>query len=295
MILNETNLHTTCPLCKRNRFFEPKTYFKKCGLVKCKNCSFVFMQKIPQFYELEKIYSSYSYAEDAFLPPLTVKSYETLLDEFEKFRLNNKILDVGCGRGWFLEIAKNRGWEVFGTEYSETAIKICENKGINIKKGFIDSSEFEGIDFDIITSFEVIEHISFPEEYVFHIHKLLRKNGLFYITTPNFNSIFRYYKKANYHIIEYPEHLSYFTKKTLTKLLKDKQFTKEKIYTSGISLVSFQNQEKAVCCNSAEHPDQKLRNLIEKNFLFSLAKVIVNFILKYTNLGVTIKSYFIKK
>ena len=78
--------------------------------------------------------------------------------------------------------------------------------------------------FDIITSFEVVEHINNPKEEINNYNQILRKGGLFYCTTPNFNSLSRRILKAKWNTICYPEHLSYYTIKTLTKLLKDTNF-----------------------------------------------------------------------
>ena len=181
--------HQNCLICEESNLEKFKGYFPKHPLVSCKNCGFVFMSQIPSLNELDKYYSSYSYENGGYLSPLTIKSYQTLLDEFEKYRVSNRILDVGCGRGWFLEEAKKRGWEVFGTEYSSTAVNLCESKGILMKSGKLDPKSFDTTkEFDVITSFEVLEHINNPIEELQNIKKLLRKGGLFYCTTPNFNS-----------------------------------------------------------------------------------------------------------
>ncbi len=120
------------------------------------------------------------------MSPLTIESYNVLLDEFEKYRKTNKILDVGCGRGFFLTQAKKRGWEVYGTEYSPKAVELCASNGIDMKTGKLSTDLFNIKDFDIITSFEVLEHINNPNEELKHINNLLRKGGLFYCTTPKF-------------------------------------------------------------------------------------------------------------
>ncbi len=78
--------------------------------------------------------------------------------------------------------------------------------------------------FDVITSFEVIEHINNPSEELNTFNRLLRKKGLVYVTTPNFNSLLRYRFKAAYDVICYPEHLSYYTKSTIKNYFKNQDF-----------------------------------------------------------------------
>ena len=228
--------HSNCLICYSTDIKPLKSYYNKHGLVKCKNCGFVFIDKVPTEEELNAHYSVYSYGREDHLSPITVISYSKLLNEFEKYRKTNKILDVGCGRGWFLNEARKKGWNVYGTEYSDTAVKLCEDMGIEMRKGKLTPEQFPFSDFDIITSFEVLEHINNPNEEIKNIYKLLRVGGLFYCTTPNFNSILRYYKKENYRIISYPGHLSYYTKTTLTCLLKKNNFNLKKFLSTGISI-----------------------------------------------------------
>ncbi|MDO9000756.1 MAG: class I SAM-dependent methyltransferase [Bacteroidota bacterium] len=288
--------HKKCLVCENDRLIPLKGYYDKHGLVKCSSCNFVFMERIPSLQELNDYYSSYSYDSVQSLSSITVKRYEELLDEFEKYRKTNKILDVGCGRGWFLIEAKKRGWEVYGTEFSELAIKLCIEKGINMTEGILDSSKFDTKDFDVITSFEVIEHINNPNQELEAIYNLLRKDGLFYVTTPNFNSLMRYYLKADYNVISYPEHLSYYTKSTLNFVAKRHSFLPIKFQSTGISVTRLnasKNQEEE---NSVikEDSDEVLRKKIESKWYLGLAKAILNKLLSFTNSGLTLKGYYKK-
>ncbi len=203
-------------------------------MVKCLACSFVFAQRIPTVAELEKHYEGYR--RNDYLSPLTIKRYEELLDKLEPYRKTNNLIDVGCGIGYFLEVAKKRGWNVYGTEYTDSAVEICESKGISMKKGELNPDNYPEGFFDIITSFEVIEHINNPCQELLKFNKILRVGGCVYITTPNFNSLLRYVLKQDYSVITYPDHLSYYTPKTLKKVFSDNGFHKKWIKTIGISI-----------------------------------------------------------
>ncbi|MEI8137465.1 MAG: methyltransferase domain-containing protein, partial [Bacteroidota bacterium] len=268
--------HTNCLICGCDKLKPLIGYYKRHGLVKCSDCNFVIMERIPEKEELDKHYVSYSYDSVQNLSPITVTRYQTLLDEFEKYRKTNKILDVGCGRGWFLVEAKKRGWEVYGTEFSPMAIKLCTDSGISMAEGVLDPSKFESKDFDVITSFEVIEHINNPNQELEAISTLLRKGGLFYITTPNFNSLMRYYLKADYNVIEYPEHLSYYTKSTLNCVVKKHLLEPIKFQSTGISITRINaskntNQENKVV---REDSDEVLRRNIDSKWYLAVAKNI---------------------
>lgn len=287
--------HSACTLCGDNRIRKLDGYYEK-GLIKCRVCGFVFMEKIPTSEELDSHYGSYSYESAGYLSPLTIKSYNKLLDEFEPYRKTNNILDVGCGRGWFLAEALKRGWQVYGTEYSKTAVSICRETGINMKEGVLNSSNFENEMFDVITSFEVIEHINNPNEELEEIYKLLRAGGLFYCTTPNFNSLMRYYLKVDYNVIGYPEHLSYYTKSTLNKVTKRHGFRPIKFESTGISITRLKtskkkSNEQLISKNSS---DEILRTKLDSKWYLILLKKFINFSLTLSNTGMTLKGYYLK-
>ena len=124
--------HKHCLICQSKNISGLRKY-ERHFLNYCLNCGFVFSERIPSHRELEEHYKGYS--RDDYLSPLTIKRYNELLDYFEQFRKTNNLLDIGCGMGYFLVEAKKRGWNVFGTEFTDTAIKICKQKEISMKKG----------------------------------------------------------------------------------------------------------------------------------------------------------------
>ena len=106
--------HKQCILCG-SRELENLTGYEVHDLVVCNNCSLKFIRKIPSIQQLKNYYSTYVYEKLDLMNPINRIRYEALLDEFEPYRKNNSILDIGCGTGQFLEVAAERGWEVTGT------------------------------------------------------------------------------------------------------------------------------------------------------------------------------------
>jgi len=173
--------HNYCLLCNSSTLYTLRRYDKD-YLVKCKSCGFVFCKKIPTNDELTIHYQKYT--RGGYVSPITIKRYKELLDKFELYRKTNNILDIGCGDGYFLEVAQLMGWNVYGTEYTDEAVATCTKKGINIHQGILNSDNYKGIEFDVITSFEVIEHIYNPQTELQNIKNILRNKGVFYFTTP---------------------------------------------------------------------------------------------------------------
>jgi 2-polyprenyl-3-methyl-5-hydroxy-6-metoxy-1,4-benzoquinol methylase len=284
---------TKCIYCGHNELEDIKE-FSHAFLVKCHSCRFVFCKRIPTPEELTKHYSNYPRYTS--LSPITEKRYNELLDRFESFRQNNKLIDLGCSNGLFLEVAKKRGWEVYGTEYAQESIDHCAKNGIRVFKSDQLPAEFFDLKFDVVTSFEVIEHINTPNEEIEFVNKILRSGGAFYVTTPNFNSISRSLLKSKWNIVEYPEHLSYFTPATLHKLMLNHGFQKKFISTTGISFSRFKQSigqsEESRTKNA--NTDEQLRNRIEKNRFLLFAKAGINFFLNTFKMGDAMKALYTK-
>ena len=287
-------MHSTCLIC-RSTSLRPLKGYDKAHLCQCSNCDFVFAQKIPTVLELEEHYKGYG--RNDYLSPITIKRYHELLDQMEPYRKTNRLLDVGCGIGYFLEVAKERGWEVYGTEYTDDAVTICTDKGINMHRGQLDPKHYDAGCFDVITSFEVIEHINNPLEELKHFNTLLRKGGSVYVTTPNFNSLLRYRLKSAYNVITYPEHLSYYTPRTLKGVFKQSGFSCKKIETTGISLTRLKTSQgkTSEAFISETSTDEQLRNKIEEKRYLQLAKTMVNGTLTIFGVGDSLKGWFVKK
>ncbi len=299
--------HSKCPISGSGKLVRLDGY-EKHYLVKSLPVNFVFCSRIPTLEELTKHYENYP--TDSYYSPLTRKSYGVLLDGFEKYRKTGNILDVGCGTGLFLEEAAKRGWKVYGTEFSAKNVSICRSRNINMQEGKFDPQWYEKDMFDVVTSFEVIEHINNPVEEITNIHATLRKGGLLYITTPNFNAIERFILKAEYNVIEYPEHLSYYTPKTLDFLLRKSGFAKRRLTTTGISLTrlkaSLHGNDKAGAyqedkgdavtqkTGSTYSADELIRQKAAENPVFGMAKSLTNRILTLAGVGNAIKGWYEK-
>lgn len=297
--MKEDNRFSSC-LISGSKIIKPIKGYEKYYLVKSQPVGFVFCNKIPTETELIKHYESYPREE--VISTLTIERYHELLDKFEKYRKTNKILDVGCGIGSFLEIARERGWDVYGTEFTDEAIAICKNKGVEMTQGKLDTKNYTENMFDIITSFEVIEHINNPIEEVQNMNKLLRPKGLLYFTTPNFNALERYLLRSDYNIIEYPEHLSYYTPKTINYLLTKNGYKKRGCTTTGFSLSRFQksrnkNGVKAVQTkvNKPVNQDELIRTSLEKNIFGKIMKSSINYLLNLFKMGNSLKGFYEKK
>ena len=300
--MKQKKIANQCQVCNSHNIHKINNYYDVHGLMSCSNCGFVFMERIPTEHELKTYYgdmykSIKLSSEEFYSTDLNKRSYSLLLDEFEKFRKTNKIIDVGCGFGAFLIEAKKRGWDCYGTEFEPQSVDYCHSIGLEkVIVGDLENKIFEDNEFDIITSFEVIEHLTDIKTYLSDIKKKLRVGGVFYLTTPNFNSLNRYYERTNWRVIEYPAHLSYFTKSSLNKILTSNGFSVYKLLTTGVSFsggLQFEknnNKDKEIV---PVDKDGRIRKLFSGSVGLIL-KNIINSVLNIFSAGVTLKGYYLK-
>jgi 2-polyprenyl-3-methyl-5-hydroxy-6-metoxy-1,4-benzoquinol methylase len=137
-----------------------------------------------------------------------LKSYELALSEAK----DKIVLDYGCGEGYGANILAQRAKRVFAVDSSAEVINEAKQKypAENIEFKFVDpdvgiSSVFAENSFDMIVSFQVIEHISDPARYLSQIYDLLKPEGKFYLTTPNASQRLLPFQKPwnQFHIKEY--------------------------------------------------------------------------------------------
>jgi 2-polyprenyl-3-methyl-5-hydroxy-6-metoxy-1,4-benzoquinol methylase len=286
--------HSGCLITQARDLYPLKGYEKN-YLVKSRSSGFVFCSRIPTEQEIQDHYGNYPVGYGTGSAITTIRINEAL-DGFETFRSTNNMLDVGCGAGLFLTEAKKRGWQVYGTEFTDKQLEYLQNKGITTLKGKLNSEAFNDVMFDVIISSEVIEHINNPVEEIKHFHRLLRTGGLVYITTPNFNALERFLLKGDYDIIEFPEHLCYYTAKTIDLLLTRNGFKKLKATTTGISIDRIRRslQRKKNGAVSGTTNDEQLRESLERGFKKRI-KNAINYFLNLTGTGNSLKVWYIKK
>jgi 2-polyprenyl-3-methyl-5-hydroxy-6-metoxy-1,4-benzoquinol methylase len=294
---------TNCPICQNLdlKFLEG---YEKNFLIKCKKCSFVFDQRIPSSHELDEYYSNYAYNNLKQVSPQTINSFNKLLDFFEKNKGSGNILDLGCGQGDFLVEAKKRNWNIYGAEFSRSATELCEKRGIKMHQGELSKDMFEGIKFDVITSFEVIEHLNNPNEFMSVVYEKLHSKGIVYTTTPNFNSLLRFFEKGNFKMIAYPIHISFYSKKSIRKLGHINHFKAIKEKTTGIDIGRlinvFKPANKDIDAEVNKHfhirkeTTENVRRLADSSHIMNLLKSIINFLLSLFGIGDTLKVFWVK-
>ena len=155
--------------------------------------------------------------------------YQNFIEIDKKFENKAEILDVGCGWGLALQFFKKKGYDCYGFDPAKEAVEYGCKKGLKIKHAGLKSLDvFDGKKFDIISLFNVLEHMSDPVEVIKQIKKIIKKNGILVIDVPNefneFQLSGRDTHKLNDWWIAPPNHLNYFSRDSLVNLLEKFDF-----------------------------------------------------------------------
>lgn len=159
--------------------------------------------------------------------------YVTEIDSFLKTG-ERKLFDIGAATGFFLNIARNRGWQVSGVEPSSLASELARKKGLNVATGIFDENfPVPPGSLDVVTMWDVIEHVPNARETVKLIHRALKPGGVFAINTPDSGSLLARLLGLRWHLVVPPEHIVLFGRKSLRVLLESEGFTVEKTTCVG--------------------------------------------------------------
>ena len=227
-----------CPVCKQTAFktlFECKDYVASGELfpiVTCNHCSLQFTETRPKEDEVGKYYQSNNYishsGNDKSELGITYKIYDWVrnfsigskLNIIKQFHSSGRLLDLGCGLGYFLSgVNKDNTFEAKGADVSSEAIKYVK-KQFNLD--VLPESELNTIaaaSFDVITQWHVMEHVYRLDERMALLKRILKPNGTMFIAVPISNSLDAKYYKQFWDGYDVPRHLFHFTPKSFEYLM----------------------------------------------------------------------------
>lgn len=185
----------------------------------CTGCGFVFAETPTQDHEPD-------YGE--VIDPFYLRTQEGRrdicrqdLDALKRWRSSGRLLDIGCGTGLFVDVAGELGYEAHGIEPSRWAAESARHKGLKVNTGVFGDAIFPDAHFDAVTLWSVLEHVSSPVETLHSVRRILKPGGVIGIVVP---------KREGFYAKWFPDrffirmHVSYFTEKTLTRVLQETRF-----------------------------------------------------------------------
>ena len=194
-------------------------------IVRCDTCGLVFSNPVSEEGDLDRLYreSKFTYKEEVRFLQITYGRY---LKKFERFfPAKQRLLEIGCGNGFFLEEAKNFGFaEVYGVEPSTHAAELARPD----IKPFITVSMFrdglfEPEFFDVLCVFQTFDHLPDPNTFLRDCSRCLKKGGIMFFINHNVEAFLPRILKDRCPIIDV-EHTYLYSKKTQTAILEKNHF-----------------------------------------------------------------------
>lgn len=159
------------------------------NVVRCKRCNFVYtnpyiiLKERDNFYNNTAAYKPSSCGKEEIL-------FKSTLSIIEKFSKRGRLLDIGSGKGEFLNLATASGWEGYGVEVSGSLAGYSENKyNLKIEKRALEEIKYPDGYFDVVVLNMVLEHLEEPNSVIKEVHRILNDKGVVLIEVPNMDSL----------------------------------------------------------------------------------------------------------
>lgn len=222
----------SCPHCGGN---EVRPHVRKDGfdILKCGSCGMVYLDHRPT-----EDWSSGFYTDDYFEASDDARGYENYLEcepflslnftrklrHMKKYVPGGNVLDLGCGYGYFLKTLGDE-YNGYGVDVSEHAARVAREKyGVDVRTGPITRDMFPPDFFSMVTMWDAVEHLIDPRETLGILHGNMKAGAYLALATGDVDSVLARVSGRRWHLYTLPEHLWFFSRKTMTRLLQDSGF-----------------------------------------------------------------------
>lgn len=234
---------STCPICESiqtspwlsapDRFHSRnRTYpLQRCGI-----CSYIWQLEPPAREDMGNHYSHGYHRTITRAGENTAGRWETHRNQILKYKQAGAILDIGCSSGAFLKRFCDGSWKLFGIEMSRAeANRAHAETGADVQVGYAVDVVFDSNSFDVITAFDLLEHVYSPREVVRRVYKWLKPNGIFYMLSPNALCWEAMLFRSYWYGLELPRHVSHFSPQSLRRLMASAGFVEEIVTTPRLT------------------------------------------------------------
>ncbi len=228
-----------CAICHRHdvqpQFPDAAGPAARWPLVCCSHCGLVYQAQARDEDQLDEAQEeAYGEPTKRFMP---VVEWGVRLFRSARVRMATKlmprggaVLDVGCGRGLFLRMLRERGYDVRGTELS-AATAANSYADVPVDVGDLTPGRYADAGFDLISIWHVLEHTRHPDETLRSAFAALKPGGALMLAVPNFASVQAQLSGEQWFHLDLPRHIFQFAPQTLRRLLVDAGFTIERLST----------------------------------------------------------------
>jgi SAM-dependent methyltransferase len=216
-----TILILSCPIC--GAASAPDTVFSPSPLLRCRVCDFAFLPWAPD----DRLYGDEYFANydgEDYQSAERARRFESRrrLDLLARYMPPPaRLLEIGGAAGFFLDEARQRGYEGAGVELNEEmATHAREALGLDVMAGRLEDVELGEQGFDGACAFHVLEHLPAPAEAVSALRAALRADGILLIEVPNAGSEVARRQGSNWPALKLPYHVGQYGPRSMTVLLE---------------------------------------------------------------------------
>jgi 2-polyprenyl-3-methyl-5-hydroxy-6-metoxy-1,4-benzoquinol methylase len=156
-----------------------------------------------------------------------------------------RLLDVGCSSGALLGIATDLGFKVAGVEPAASAAKAAQRAGFEVFDGFLHEAHYPDETFDVITLFEIIEHVANPVDLIVECRRILKRGGVLALNTPNaasWTAMFMAGRWDGFSLTGMGGHVSFFSPSSIRQLAR-----RANLAVAGLETRNVRFYEKSQC------------------------------------------------
>jgi len=235
----------SCPICgqtgaqvclRASDRFHGK--LEKYTLARCPSCSLVWLVNPPRLSEMHLHYTDAYHRLISAAGENSPGRWSNRIQSLSQYKWSGKLLDLGCSSGGFIGFLKGGSWKLYGIEMSaECATRAEARTGAHIFVGDIADAPFPAESFDVITCFDVLEHIYEPRKVMSKVMEWLKPGGIFYVSVPNIDSAAARVFGTYWHGLELPRHLFHYSPASLSYLAKSVGLQRVSLITGRYALV----------------------------------------------------------
>jgi 2-polyprenyl-3-methyl-5-hydroxy-6-metoxy-1,4-benzoquinol methylase len=194
--------------------------------VECCNCGLIYVNPVENGRRINQGYAQMESIDASVIRGSRLRAAKSQLRLIKKHHSGTNLLDVGCAEGFFLFNASKAGYTARGVELCQDAAAYAQTEfGLDVELGHFEESRFPENCFDVVTMWQVLEHVPYPLMFLKEVHKVLKPRGMVVVSTPNIGGVpARILKKRWWNIRRV--HINQYTTETLSSLLTNAGFRK---------------------------------------------------------------------
>jgi SAM-dependent methyltransferase len=280
--MSSSFIHIACPICGADKAeplfridYSSKKVIQHLGakepeirLVRCASCHHRYADPIID----PSLIASYYSSDDSELyrntePVSFQRTFQLVYQAYLRYiRRSIKdpgvLLDVGCGYGFFLKVMSDAGWKTYGIEPSPQAYRHARDiLNLQVTRNLLSPETYPGIDFNVISLIDVIEHLSDPNAMVRVVRSRLAPHGHICIATGDIESMNARIARDAWGYFGSYEHISFYSRRSIAYLLSRNGFAVKRIYSFSVQ-PAMRDIAKAMIANTQVYCKNSIKRLL---------------------------------